>query len=110
MQGSPKGVHLRADGDVIPQALKGSPRWVVWKYVEEVDPETGEGDFDKPPRQAAHPERLASSTNNATWAPYEVAAAAYRRGGLDGLGYVLAAEPEEPEAVVGLDLDECRDP
>ena len=27
-------------------------RWVVWKYVEDVDPETGEVDYDKPPLNA----------------------------------------------------------
>src|SRR5262249_52016877 len=94
----------------IPQALKDSPRRVVWKHGEEGDTETGEGDRDKPPCQAARPERLASSTSPKTWPTYERALAAYRQGGLDGLGHVLAAKPEEPEVVVGLDLDKCRDP
>lgn len=95
--------------DAIPTRLKQADRWVVWKYVEEVDHDTGEVSWNKPP-QCANSPGLASSTNPKTWASFASAAAAYSRGGLDGIGFVLSASPGSDERLVGVDLDKCRDP
>ena len=95
--------------DNIPEVLKALPQWVVWRYVAEVDPETGETDWDKPPLSAANG-GFASSTNKKTWASFALAAEAYSRGGLDGIGFVLHAPPkQEGLRIVGVDLDHCRD-
>src|SRR5262249_43129767 len=95
----------------IPQDLKGLDRWVVWKYVADQDPDTGEVEWDKPPRNALTG-GLASSTNPSTWASYSQAWEAYAGGGLDGLGFVLhRPKGQEHEAgLVGIGLDHCRDP
>jgi primase-polymerase (primpol)-like protein len=92
----------------IPEALQAIPRWVVWKYVEERDPETGEVSYDKPPKKVGG--GSASSTNPKTWATFAEALAAYERGGLDGIGFVLHRDKEEADGLVGIDLDKCRDP
>ncbi len=105
--GRPVALTLQPDG--IPDELKASANWLVWKYVEEVDAETGEVDWDKPPRNA-RTGGLASSTNPKTWAPFEVALAAYLKGGLDGIGFVLHCRPGDDEVIVAIDLDHCRDP
>jgi P4 family phage/plasmid primase-like protien len=104
----PKALAVREEN--IPDALKRLPRWVVWKYVSELDPDTGEVGWDKPPFNA-RTGGLASSTNPKTWAPWDVAWAAYRRGSWDGVGFVLhRGKGEEGPGLVGLDLDDCRDP
>ena len=97
--------------DAIPDALKVLPRFVVWRYVEDVDPETREISWDKPPRNA-RTGGLASSTNERTWCSFADAATAYQRGGLDGIGIVLhrGVAEKHAEGLVGIDLDKCRDP
>jgi putative DNA primase/helicase len=103
----PKPLPVRIDG--IPDQLKAMDRWVVWHYVEDRDPETGEEDWDKPPLNAGG--GAGSSTNPRTWSPFAKALVAYQEGGLDGLGFVLAAKKGEEGAVlIGVDLDHCRDP
>ena len=108
----PKPVPVDPDG--ISDALKAIPRWVVWRYVEDVDPGTGEVDFNKPPVNA-RTGGPASSTNPKTWTTFAEALAAYQRGGLDGIGFVLHRKKaedgkEEQGGLVGVDLDHCRDP
>jgi hypothetical protein len=95
--------------DTIPVRLKQADRWVGWRYVEDVDRETGEVSWDKPP-VCARNGGLASSTNPETWASFNDAAAAYQRGHLDGLGFVLSPSPGGDARLVGVDLDKCRDP
>jgi hypothetical protein len=89
----------------IPRELRQLNRWVVWRYVQDVDPETGDVDFDKPPVNA-RTGGLASSTNKATWSTFFEALAAYCKGDLDGMGFVLNGEND----LVAVDLDKCRDP
>jgi primase-polymerase (primpol)-like protein len=102
-------IALPVLGANIPDALKSLVQWVVWKYVAEVDPETGETDWGKPPLCARG--GPASSTNSKTWSPFNVALAAYQRGGLDGIGFVLHKKPrDESPGLVGIDLDKCRNP
>jgi putative DNA primase/helicase len=93
----------------IPHDLRKLERWVVWRYVEEIDPETGEVDWDKPPMNARG--GAGSSTNPHTWSAFPVALAAYQRGKWDGIGIVLpgAKKTEEGVVLIGVDLDHCRD-
>lgn len=96
----------------VPQCLRESANWVVWKYTPESDPETGEVTWDKPPYNA-RTGGLASSTNPQTWSTFEDAMSAYCRGDWDGVGFVLhrGGEPgDEVDGLVGIDLDHCRDP
>jgi hypothetical protein len=99
----PKALAVQAEH--IPAELRARARWVVWGYVPEKDPDTGEVDWDKPPVNA-RTRRLASSTNPETWSTHDKALAAYRRGGLDGVGFVLDGSDD----LVGVDLDKCRNP
>jgi primase-polymerase (primpol)-like protein len=93
----------------IPPELTAVDCSVVWRYVPDVDPKTRELTWDKPPVNA-RTGGLASSTNPRTWSPFDVALAAYRRGNLDGIGYVLHRKPDDAsEGLVGGDLDHCRD-
>jgi primase-polymerase (primpol)-like protein len=104
--GRPQALAVRPDD--IPPELRQLAQWVVWKYVPEVDPETGETNWDKPPRRPDG--RLASSTNPQTWSPYETALAAYQAGGLDGLGIALdGRENADGLVLVAVDLDHCTD-
>jgi len=105
VDGNQKPKALAVNTDLIPQALKDLPQFVVWRYVPEVDKETGDTDWDKPPVNA-RTGRLASSTNRKTWSTFDYVVAAYQRGGLDGIGFVLTEEL----GIVGIDLDKCRNP
>jgi len=106
-EGRPRAVPVNLDA--IPARLKQAERWVVWSYVPETDPDINEVSWDKPPR-CAKTGGLASSTNPQTWTTYTEAVAAFERGGLDGLGFVLTAKPGDEHRLVGVDLDKCRDP
>jgi putative DNA primase/helicase len=104
----PQALTLRVDN--IPEMLRSLPRWVVWKYVPEADPETGAIEWNKPPSNA-QTGRLASSTNSATWATFDLALGVYQRGGWDGLGFVLHRTADAAmDGLIGIDLDKCRDP
>jgi hypothetical protein len=102
-------VALPVVPEAIPELLTQQGRWVVWEYVEDHDPETGESSFDKPPR-CARDLSLASTTDPRTWSTFADALDAYRRHELDGIGLVLSARPTEDLQLVGVDLDHCRDP
>jgi len=81
--------------------LQGRPKWVAWEYTwNDV-----RGVWDKPPLNAKDG-RAGSTTNSATWAPYDAAAAFATRRVQAGVGYVLSPEDEES----GVDLDDCRNP
>jgi len=107
-----KPVALPVVADAIPADLTADRRFVVWRYVEDVDRETSEVSWDKPPLCVRG--GPASSTNPRTWATFAEALDAYLRGGLDGIGYVLHRKKgedgkEERGGLVGVDLDHCRD-
>src|SRR5262249_56187652 len=69
----------------------------------------GGGDGSEPPGNGRSG-GLASSTNPKTWSAFADALAAYRRGGLDGVGLVLHRDREaDGPGLVGIDLDHCRD-
>ena len=70
----------------IPDEMKRERRWVGWRF-EHV---TGRKKrWTKVPVTAADPMRRASSTDASTWTAFEAAFAAYFRGAVDGVGFVL---------------------
>jgi hypothetical protein len=103
---------LAVNPDNIPPELRALPQWVAWRYTEEIDPETGDSDFDKPPVNA-RTGSLASATDPGTWADFGTALAAYRdpENGLDGVGFVPWRLPgDDSTGIVAVDLDHCREP
>jgi putative DNA primase/helicase len=84
----------------IPEELRAPRQWVVWRPVER------DGKVTKVPYRAAEPERLASSTDPATWSTFEQVCAAVAAGRAAGAGFVFT----EGDPYVGVDFDRCRDP
>lgn len=87
---------MHIDLDYIPKALIDRPQWVVWRQEQRGTKPT------KIPYDAKTG-GLAESNNPATWAPFEIALAAYQEHGFDGIGYVFSAD----DPFVGIDLDDC---
>jgi hypothetical protein len=82
------------------QHLAANDWWVLWRLTT-----TKRGKPTKPPFQARAPKRNAKSTDPSTWAPFDVALAAYNAGEGDGVGLCLL------QSELGVfDLDDCRDP
>ena len=82
----------------VPSELTACPQWVVWRR------EARDGKPTKVPYCAVAPRRHASSTDAATWAPFEVAADALGADPtLDGVGFVVTPAL----GVVGVDVDGC---
>src|SRR5262245_14410999 len=98
----PKPLTVQPEG--IPAELRERPQWIGWRYEQRQD-KGGGRKWTKVP-VGVKTGRPASSTDAGTWATCDAALAAYRRGGLDGLGFVFS--PDGPFA--GVDLDDCRDP
>jgi len=88
--------------DGIPQALRETPRWLVWAWGQR------DGKFTKTPYSAHDVWQHASSTNADTWGTFEEAVTAYEAQArpLSGLGFVLSADDD----LAGIDFDHCRDP
>lgn len=84
--------------DDIPGELRSRPQWVCWRLVPREPKPT------KVP-VSARTGRAASSTDPATWAPFDAAVRFAREHKL-GIGYVFSGE----DPFVGIDLDKCRDP
>ena len=80
----------------IPSALRAHPQWVLWR-VEQRD-----GKPTKVPYTAGG--TRADVTNPNTWATFDTVLDAYRRGGFDGIGFVLTEEA----GIVCVDLDHAR--
>lgn len=76
--------------------MKVESRWVVWQF------ERRKGTWTKTPIDAMTG-RNASSTNPSTWTQFAAAWAAYQRGGVDGIGFVLG------DGWAGVDLDDHLD-
>jgi putative DNA primase/helicase len=109
--GTEKPEALRVILAKIPEALRIRPQWLGWRYVRDVDAETGEVSWDKPPVSLSLT-GPGSSTDRRTWADWQSAIQCYGMGELylDGLGFALAFEPGEDPHIVAIDLDLCRDP
>lgn len=86
----------------IPSALRQRAQWVLWR----AERKPGDDKPSKIPYSVAG--GRASSTNAATWATFDEAWQAYERkpGWYTGLGYVFSGD----DGLVGIDLDDCRDP
>src|SRR5262245_59178443 len=91
----PEALPLLESG--VPEWMQQLPQWVVWRYQQRG------GKWTKVPFTARG--GRASSTDPKTWSTWEVALAAYRAGGYDGVGFVFASGRE----LTGFDLDDCRD-
>ena len=92
------------DVHLIPDTLADLDQWICWQEVER------DGKATKVPTKPYHTNGTpnASATDPATWRDLETALAFHEsdRVRTDGLGFVFA--PETP--IVGVDLDDCRDP
>src|SRR5688572_17883267 len=77
--------------------LRKQRRWVVWKTLKR---------DGRPTKMPFSPrsEKPAKSTDPKTWGTYASVKQAVRRGGYDGVGFMLG------DGYVGVDLDDCRDP
>jgi putative DNA primase/helicase len=92
-------VESPPDRDAIPDKLLGYDQWLCWRSEERdgkptkipIDPTSGE---------------FASTTDPETWAPFETAREQVQFGQEDGLGFVFT----KSDPIVGVDLDDCRDP
>ncbi len=83
----------------IPEELRRSPQWVVWRLEER------DGKPTKIPYMAGGVGR-ASSTDLMTWRTFEEAVQALKTGRYDGVGFVFCSG----DHFTGIDLDGCRDP
>ena len=78
----PRPVAPVAQFDNLPDELKDSVRWVLWRYIFKDD------DWTKPPFQPnGNP---AKSNDPTTWTDYRSACRAYRSGKFDGVGIFFA--------------------
>ena len=100
---------LSVQDAAIPEELKAINQWLVWKYVKDVDAETGEVSWDKPPVCAKNG-RPGSSTNPQTWDTHQNAYNSYLELDYDGIGFALHCRNGDEAKIVGIDLDKCRDP
>ena len=80
----------------MPASMKAVTRWVLWRF------DWNGSKWTKTPINARTGGK-ASSTNAATWTTFDDAVAAYRRGGVDGIGFVLG------DGWSGIDLDDHLD-
>jgi primase-polymerase (primpol)-like protein len=85
--------------EAIPETLRERDQWVCWREEERDGKPTkipvtpGAGEF-------------ASSTEPETWASFEAALDYIETEHADGVGFVFT----ENDPIVGVDLDDCRDP
>lgn len=93
----PPVLPLIAEG--VPAELRVRPRWVGFRLV------LRDGRWAKVPYDVVSGGRARTNYPN-TWASFGRALACYRRGLLDGVGYVLSKD----DPFAGVDLDGCRDP
>ncbi len=98
---SEKPSVLPVDPDGIPQELKDTPQWIVWKLCYR------NGRWTKVPFNPATGGE-ASSTDPKTWTSFNEAYGEYTLAGdrWDGIGFVFSKD----DPYVGIDLDDCRDP
>jgi len=88
-----------SEPEAIPETLREREQWVCWREEDRdgkptkipVTPGTGE---------------FASSTESETWASFEAALDYTETAHADGVGFVFT----DDDPIVGVDLDDCRDP
>jgi len=98
--GAPPSTAVDTEG--VPRALTELSRWLCWKPVRR------DGEWTKEPRDAAAPERdhSVSATDAANLTTFSTAADAATDRDDRGLGFTFMADGP----LVGVDLDDCRDP
>jgi putative DNA primase/helicase len=94
-----KPISLPVQFDAIPNQLKKTPRWVLWRYV--LIGEAPKQKWSKLPVQPSG--KSASTTDQSTWNDFFTAMDAYQRGHFDGVGFVF----DGTDNLVGIDLDDC---
>jgi len=84
----------------IPEELKKRPQWVDWVY------EHNPSDPDNPKKPPINPKtgKKAKVNDPDTFATFEVAVKRYKKGGVEGIGFVFT----DNDPYVGIDLDDCR--
>lgn len=92
---SPKPDALEVLPRHIPQALKSSSGWLLWRY------ELRGGKWTKPPLNSEGVSIDAHDPKN--WTDFSTALQAYQRGDFDGIGFDLNAM----DSLAGADLDHC---
>lgn len=102
----PRPDVIEMEYDSIPHTLRGMDHWVCWKQ-KLIENKDGSQRWTKVPVDVESG-GFASSTDPETWTDYTNAASYCRRSDTDavGLGFVVS----EDDAVIGIDIDDCRDP
>jgi putative DNA primase/helicase len=98
----PRPDPLAVRPEPIPDELRDRDQWVAWRY----EWDKARDEWTKIPVDVATG-RFAKSTDPETWASFEDVHAYHQREetDTDGVGFVVS----DGDAVVGLDLDDCRD-
>lgn len=81
----------------IPDELKETPHWIVWRSEER------EGKVTKVPYQVNG--EMAQSNNKRTWSTFNAAVHTYRNGGYEGIGFMFS----NSVPFIGIDIDNCVD-
>jgi putative DNA primase/helicase len=90
---------LEVRPEVIPEALRRLPAWVVWRYAQD----SPKGHWSKPECQ---PNGLPADPDDPrTWSSFESVLEAYGSGVWDGIGFELGATERPQWGIVGVDLD-----
>jgi len=99
----PRPDPLDVNPSAVPDTLTDRDTWVCWRYKFDTDRD----EWTKVPVDV-NTGGFASSTDADTWAAFEDAVEYHNEQGTDtdGIGFILHDE----DTVVGLDLDDCRDP
>lgn len=84
----------------IPEALTKLPRWGCWRYEDQGKAKPGKPPFNIKTGSYASP------TDPSTWSTFKDAVKAYKADEYEGLSFFMAEE----DGLVGVDLDECRNP
>ncbi|ELY96218.1 hypothetical protein C483_00290 [Natrialba hulunbeirensis JCM 10989] len=87
------------DIEALPDTLAERTQWICWRT------EDRDGKATKVPVDPAT-ESFASTTDDRTWTTLEQALEYAATGAADGIGFVFTAT----DPLVGVDLDDCRDP
>ena len=85
--------------ETIPESLRNYDQWICWRQ------ETRDGKQTKIPINPASGE-YASTTDPGTWSSFGTAQEWAEAENEDGLGFVFT----DDDSIVGVDLDDCRDP
>jgi len=91
---------MSEDYENLPSVMKGRDQWICWRE------EMRDGDVTKVPVDASG--GFASTTDSSTWSSFDTAREAHEGDKIDtnGLGFVF----DEGSTLMGVDLDDCRDP